>query len=283
MLAFQVSIIATILGFGLRSTLDDVLYLVRRPGLLLRSLLAMFVIIPVIAMALARAFDFSFVAKVALLCLAISPLPPFLPMKMLKAGGKESFAYSLLIIVSLLSVVIVPLGVEVFERYYGRPIAMSGAAVAGIVFLFVLLPYAVGMGVNYLAPGLAERLERAVSLLGKVLLPLAAIPILIANFPAVWALVGNGTVLALAVFAVAALLVGHLMGEPDPEESSVLAIASSTRHPGIAIAIAAANFHDAAFAPVVILYLIVSALVTVPYMMWLKSSALHGHPTGSHL
>jgi bile acid:Na+ symporter, BASS family len=36
-LAFQVSIIATVFGFDLRATIDDVLYLIRNPGLLFRS------------------------------------------------------------------------------------------------------------------------------------------------------------------------------------------------------------------------------------------------------
>ena len=39
--AVQASIFLTVVGFGLQATRDDLLYLVRRPGLLVRSLLAM--------------------------------------------------------------------------------------------------------------------------------------------------------------------------------------------------------------------------------------------------
>ena len=39
-LALQISIIATVFGFGLKATIADLLYLVHRPGLLARSLLA---------------------------------------------------------------------------------------------------------------------------------------------------------------------------------------------------------------------------------------------------
>jgi len=52
-LAFQVSILCTVFGFGLKATLEDLLYLIRRPGLLARSLLAVFVIMPLFAVALA--------------------------------------------------------------------------------------------------------------------------------------------------------------------------------------------------------------------------------------
>ena len=40
-LALQVSIFCTVFGFGLKTTTDDLMYLIRRPGLLLRSLLGL--------------------------------------------------------------------------------------------------------------------------------------------------------------------------------------------------------------------------------------------------
>ena len=52
-LALQVSVACTVFGFGLKMTVHDLLYLVRRPGLLARSLLAMFVVMPVVAVLLA--------------------------------------------------------------------------------------------------------------------------------------------------------------------------------------------------------------------------------------
>jgi BASS family bile acid:Na+ symporter len=45
-LALQVSIFCTVFGFGLKTTTDDLMYVIRRPGLLARSLLAVFIIMP---------------------------------------------------------------------------------------------------------------------------------------------------------------------------------------------------------------------------------------------
>ena len=53
-LALQASIFMTVFDFGLQATFDDVLYVVRRPSLLVRSLVAMFVIMPVMAVTLVR-------------------------------------------------------------------------------------------------------------------------------------------------------------------------------------------------------------------------------------
>ena len=46
--AFQLSIVAMVFALGLGTTTEDVRQLLRRPGLLGRSLLAIFVIVPVI-------------------------------------------------------------------------------------------------------------------------------------------------------------------------------------------------------------------------------------------
>ena len=56
-----------------------------------------------------------------------------------------------------------------------------------------------------------------------------------------WALIGDGTLLATAIFVVAGLAIGHVMGGRDAEYSRVLALATAYRHPALAVSIAAAN------------------------------------------
>jgi BASS family bile acid:Na+ symporter len=48
----------------------------------------------------------------------------------------------------------------------------------------------------------------------------------------------------------------------------VLALSSACRHPAIALSIAAANFPDEHFGGTILLYLIVSTVVGVPYLAW---------------
>src|SRR3954468_20373944 len=51
-LTFQLSIFATVFGFGLKVATKDVLYVIWQPALLTRSLFAMFVVMPAVAAAL---------------------------------------------------------------------------------------------------------------------------------------------------------------------------------------------------------------------------------------
>ena len=86
--------------------------------------------------------------------------------------------------------------------------------------------------------------------------------------------IGDGVVLMLAVVTLIGLAVGHLMGGPIPGDRTTLAIATAGRHPALALAIVTATVVEKRPAlAVILLYLVVSTIVTVPYQMWRKRSA----------
>jgi BASS family bile acid:Na+ symporter len=268
LLALQVSILATVFGFGLKATMDDLLYVVRRPGLLARSLLALFVIMPLLVVTLVQLFALRLPLEVALVALSLSPVPPILPQKELKAGGHLSFGLGLLTVLSVVSLVAIPAWMKILAYVFERPTVTEAGAVTGVVVKSVLLPLAAGAGLRALAPALAERIEKPVTKVAKVLLPLAALVLMIGAMGAMWVLVGNGTLLALAIFTLVGLGIGHVLGGPNPSHSVVLALSTACRHPAIALTIATASYPEEKFGGVILLYLIVSGLVGAPYLRW---------------
>jgi hypothetical protein len=65
------------------------------------------------------------------------------------------------------------------------------------------------------------------------------------------------------------LLQRHETIGPDPGNRTVLALASGTRHPGIAMAIAGLNFPDEpGVAALIVYHLVIGALVSAPYIRW---------------
>ena len=128
--------------------------------------------------------------------------------------------------------------------------------------------------VRRLAPALAIRIKRPLSIVAMALLVLACLPALYTAWPAIWALIGNGVAIVLVAFTVIGLCVGHLLGGPVPRDRAVLALATGTRHPGVAIAIVSINFPDEKAALAVVLYhLVVGALVSIPYVQWRRRVA----------
>ena len=272
---FQLSIVAAAFGCGLKATTADVSDPMRQPEPLGRSLLAMFVIVPVVAVALVHAFDFPQGAEVALIALAISPLAALIPGNLIKAGRRPSCAVAPMATVALLSIAIVPLLAVLISRYLGPPFVVSPLRVAGVIAATVLLPLVAGMVIRGLRPALADRIALPAALLGTVVLRLATLALLVTSLHAVWALIANGTVIAVAVLVVVGFAAGHLLGGPDPDGRTVLALASGFRHP--AVAIAAVGASDPHFAAAIVLYLLLGDIVGLPYAIWRQRS--RGQPT----
>jgi BASS family bile acid:Na+ symporter len=275
-LAFQVSIMLTVFGFGLNATVEDVLYVVRRPRMLVISLVSMFIVMPFMALVLALVFDPPQAALVALVALALSPVPPTLLGKEREASGRPSYGLGLTATVSILAIVLVPALVAFLGQLLDKPFQIGATAVAGQVLLSVVLPLTAGMLVRAFQPRAADRVERPVAVVANVLLLAAALLLLLAVFPKLREVITFGTVAAFAAFTVLGLAFGHIMAGPEPGDSRVLALASALRHPGIALAIAGANFPSLDFGAVIILYLLIGAVVCMPYMkrMQKRSAAL---------
>jgi bile acid:Na+ symporter, BASS family len=266
-LVLKASIVLLVVGLGLKATLDDVTSLFRRPGLLLRSLLSMNVVMPLFATVLALVFDFHQAVKIALVALAVSPVPPILPKKELKAGGTASYAMGLLVAAALLAIFLVPLTIKVLGPAFGREGHISFLTVVKLVLSTVLVPTAAGIVVRRLVPALAERMTKPVSALATVLLVAGSLPILFTAWPAISSLIGNGTIAALAVFVLVGLAAGHWLGGPDPQDRTVLALSTASRHPGMAMAIAQANFPGQKLVVgAILLYLIVNVILSALYL-----------------
>src|SRR5262245_990881 len=91
LLALKASVFLNVFALGLDARPQDMVYLFRNPGRLARSLLSMFVVMPLFAVMLASAFDLHPAVKIALVALAVAPIPPLLPKKLMKAGGRSSY------------------------------------------------------------------------------------------------------------------------------------------------------------------------------------------------
>jgi BASS family bile acid:Na+ symporter len=274
-LVLKISLFLTALGFGLKTTSTDAFYLFRKPGLLLRSVLAMNIIMPVIALLIAYNFALPPIVKVALVAISVSPLAPLFPKQPIKAGGREAYVIGLMLIASLLSIVLIPLTLKVLSSIIDRPVAVSIQAIVVTVLVSVIVPLLLGIATRHFAPAFTGKIVNAVTRIAQVLLIVSVVPVLLKMFPAIIHLVGDGTILAIAAFSIIGLLVGNFLGKPDPADRSVLALATATRHPAIAVSLASANLPDHKLVPAaILLYLLLNALIALPYQKWLRKDKI---------
>jgi BASS family bile acid:Na+ symporter len=270
-LVSQLSIALIVFSIALAARPGDLTYLLRKPSLLVRSLLSMSVLIPILAAIIARSFHLRPEVKIALIVLAVSPVPPILPGKQSKAGGNVSYAIGLLMTTAVLAIVTVPVSIALIGHFFERDVQVPMPVIAMILAKSVIVPVFLGVIVSRVAPSFAQRAAKPISTVGTILLMLAFLPVVIKMWPAIAATVGDFTLVSIVLFVFASLLIGHLLGGPDPDDRTVLGLASASRHPAVALATASAITapeNQPAVSAAVMLAVLVSIVVTGPYVKW---------------
>jgi BASS family bile acid:Na+ symporter len=264
-LALKVSILMQVIGIGLATRWSDAIYLFTRPRLLWNSVLARNVAVPIIAVLLIKMFSFHGVVAITLGVLSVTPVPPLLPKSQLKGGARSEYVLGLLTSQSLLAIVLVPITVILMDWALGGEARFGPARVATLIVQTILIPLAIGMLASKLVPRLRSAAPHLM-MVGTVLLIAGSIPLLLLGWKAFGAFVGDGGILAMVIFVVAGTAIGYFLGGPRAEDRGTLAAATSSRHPGLALAIAHVNFpqETALVAGAVVIYLIVRILVLIP-------------------
>ena len=272
-LVLRASVIAMVFAIGLNVSPRDLIDLLRRPGLLVRSLISLFLVMLVAAVCVAAIADLRHPIEIVIVALALAPIPPLLPKKQTKAGGEGAYIYGLLVVAALFSIIWIPLGIALVSWIARAPLSAGLPDVVKIVVVLIVAPLTAGAVVGRYAPAFAARFQPTIARLASLVLFAGLALLLAKSWGAILDLIGNGTLLALAGFVLVGLISGQLLGGPKAGDRSVLALATASRHPGIAYYLATLNFpQEKAIAAAVLLYLLVSALLAVPYVAWRRRS-----------
>jgi bile acid:Na+ symporter, BASS family len=267
-LIVQASLMLIVASVGLQAQWRDLDCAIRRPGLLLRGIAAVNLVVPAAAVAVSLVLPIEPLVRAGIIIMAVSPLAPFLPAKLLQAGVGASVAVGLYVALMLAALIIVPVTFALLSAMFGVEATLPVETIAAYVLTSVLLPLIVGLAIAWLMPAVAPRLAKIASAAGMLmLLPLFAI-LLWRSAGELFALFGDGTVLAIVVTVAVGLGAGHLLGGPDPAERSAIAAAAAARHPGIASLVASRHFDDRRVMLTIILFLVVSLVVSALYSAW---------------
>jgi BASS family bile acid:Na+ symporter len=275
LLILKASVAALIFAIGMTVRVEDIIYLWHRPVLMLKSVAAMYVVMPVVAILMARVLYLPERTELAIVILAICAGAPLLPKKLIKFGGDPAYVFSLIVNTSLIAVVTVPASLHLLAEVLSLDTtALTATQVARVILKTFLQPLAIGMLLRWVAPALAERIGEPLLKIAGIAMGLCAVAVLAYSFHVVFE-VGLPSLLAFGAFTLAAILTGHLLGGPDPSDRTSLAVACSSRHIGLALLIAA-NAPGRRALELVVTYLLASAVVSIPYVLWMKRRRSQG-------
>lgn len=263
----QLAVFAALLSMGLTLGFSGMTRLWRSPSLLVRSVLAAFVLVPVAAMVVVSVLPLSFEVRAGIAAMAIIPGAPFTYRKMLKGAGDPELAGSFQATMALLAVVLVPLWLGILAAMYPNDASASVAVVGRQILMVQGLPLICGAAVRQWLPDLAEEFAEPLNRISSAMLVGVVVLVLVVGLPLVLR-AGFLPILSGVLMAAAALVAGHYLGRPDPLTRQTIAQATASRNAGLALALITLNFPNVAHEILVTIaaYAVMTAIASKIYV-----------------
>ena len=256
-------LVSTMLAIGLTVTGAEILGVLRDRRLAGRVLLANLVLIPIVGYFLILIFPLSPGTKLALAILALAPGGLTAIQFTDKVRGSLAFAAAVAFLLTILSIVVTPILVEVIlPLETGLDLPLKRIVLFIILYLFI--PLILGFGIQ-------SRSEKGARVLGKVMLIVsnisfvATILLTSAIKKEAMGAVGKEAVLAMLLFIILSRVIGWWMGGPERGNRRVLAIATSMRNAGLCLLVAMRMFPESGADVAVIAFM---GLMVPPNMLF---------------
>jgi bile acid:Na+ symporter, BASS family len=258
--AMLIFVLSSMLAMGLGLTVSQIITPLRHARLVVLSLLANFVVMPLAALALAALLRLDQPLGVGLLLLGTAAGAPFLPKLAQIAEGNLAFAVGLMVLLMVVTVGYLPLVLPVLLP----GVAVNPAKIARSLFLLMLLPLAGALAVKARFAVAAARTKPVLDRVSNLSLILLVVLITAANINNVLAVFGTRGILAGLLFIAVGFGMGWLLGGPGMDTRRVLALGTAQRNIAAALVVGSQSFSDPKVVVMVVVVAIVSLLVLMP-------------------
>lgn len=224
-------------NLGLDLTIRQITEPLRNRRLLVSSLVANIILVPMIAFGLTSGISLDETAKIGILLYACCAGSEAAPKFVQVANGNAAFAVALLGILLPVTVIGVPMVLSL-----GLPgVHVEQGKVLLKLLVVVALPMTLGLVIRARFEAIAARLSKVIHRIAMIFLCLLLAQIIYVHFDKFAALQGNVLIVGLLFFA-AAFVVGYLLGGPESKNRRALAIMTFVRAGSISMMIAGQVF-----------------------------------------
>lgn len=260
-----ISVICLLLGVGLRTPLGKVLAIAKQYQLVLRGLVANFVIVPFVFTLALRGMPFDPEVVVGLLVLAAVPVAPLAPPFVGMARGDVPYAVGLMLIVAFLGLPLTPLILALCLPSSAAGLEIDTLKILQTLLTAQLIPLSVGMTIQHVRPSWAEKLLQFVPKLGQIGVVLTLTLITATQAQQIIGL-GVFPFLAMLLFLLVCLLIGDVMMRGEAAEiRRSLAISTAIRNVALALLIVSTNFPGSPAVTIVFVFGLLSLVVGFTY------------------
>jgi bile acid:Na+ symporter, BASS family len=253
-------VLSSMLAMGLGLTVSEIIAPLSNARLVVLSVLANFLLMPLGAVALATLLRLDQPLGVGLLLLGTAAGAPFLPKLAQIAKGNLAFAVGLMVLLMVVTVGYLPLVLPLLLP----GISVNPAKIARSLFLLMLLPLAGALAVKAKFADVAARTKFVLDRVSNLSLILLVLLITLANVNNVLAVFGTRGILGGLLFIALGFGLGWLLGGPGMDTRRVLALGTAQRNIAAALVVGSQSFSDPKVVVMVVVVAIVGLLILMP-------------------
>lgn len=236
------SVMLLMLGVGLRTPFAEVINVAKRFGLVLRGVLANFLVVPLLFYLALQYLPFRPDVVIGLLIMAAVPIAPMVPPFVGMAKGDVAYSVGLMTIVALLCVPLTPLILSLCLPKSEAGLDVDTAQIIQTLLTAQLIPIGLGMAINHFSSKWTEKLLMVVPKIGQIGLAISVVMIVAAQASMIVEL-GFLPNLAVLLSIILCLFIGHWMmiGE-SVERRRTLGISTAIRNVALGLLIVNSNY-----------------------------------------
>jgi BASS family bile acid:Na+ symporter len=254
--------ITTLLAIGLKVGGSEILASLKNRSLMARSLLANFVLVPVVGLVLVHLVTLAPDVTTAILLMAAAPGGVGAIQFSSKGNERDiCFAAGLLFVLTVLAVFITPILAKVILPA-GAPLVLPYGRIIRFVLLYLLLPLLLGLAIRSMFERAASALAKPTAIVGTLSFVAFVIMTLAMRRGATRAIGGKAILVMLALILIS-MVIGWLLGGPEKGARRVLTTGTSFRNAPLCLVIALGSFSGGSEVYAVVAY---SALMVPPNM-----------------
>ena len=259
------SVMILMLGVGLRTPFGQVLDVAKRYQLVLRGVLANFLVVPVVFYLALNWGPFRPDVVIGLLIMAAVPIAPMVPPFAGAAKGDVPYAVGLMTIAALLCVPLTPLILKLCLPKSEAGLEIDVLQIIQTLLTVQLIPIGLGMAINHFRRTWTEKLLVVVPKVGQIGLVISIVLIIALQGKLIIEL-GVLANVAVVLAIIVALLIGDLMmrGETASLRRS-LALATAIRNVALGLLIVNNNYPGTPAVAVVLVFGILSMVIAALY------------------
>jgi BASS family bile acid:Na+ symporter len=263
--------IAVMFGGALRLGPASLRQVQKRPKLFLRMLVAVWLAVPLLTIAVVLVFDVRGFSATTLLLMAICPGMPLLLASTGSVKGAIDTAFVALLLTATIEPVLIPYWTRFLSVVHPGDLTVQRRDVLAVLVPTVFIPVAVGFSIRQLAPHAAARLALVSAGIAVVGVFMDVLVVLIQGAP-VLGKVSARAFAAAVVVTIGDAAIGYLAGWPNIEDQKAIAMASALGNPALALVVMEASYPGLMAGALIAVYLIIRAVTMVPLEWWLRRS-----------